>query len=41
MVPLPPNAVHPTTRAARIAKTARLANENQRANQWRGPQKAT
>lgn len=25
----------PETRAARIAETARLANENQRANQWR------
>jgi uncharacterized protein YdeI (YjbR/CyaY-like superfamily) len=35
------SARKPETRAARIAETARLANENQRANQWRGPQKAT
>lgn len=28
------------TRAARIAETARLAQQNQRANQWRGPRAA-
>jgi uncharacterized protein YdeI (YjbR/CyaY-like superfamily) len=30
-------AKRPETRAARISETARLANENIRANQWRGP----
>ena len=30
-------AKRPETRAARIAETARLANENVRANQWRPP----
>jgi uncharacterized protein YdeI (YjbR/CyaY-like superfamily) len=29
-------AKRPETRAARVAETARLADENQRANQWRG-----
>ncbi|MEZ4701260.1 MAG: YdeI/OmpD-associated family protein [Rhodothermales bacterium] len=33
-------AKKPETRAARIAETARLANANERANQWR-PKKAT
>jgi uncharacterized protein YdeI (YjbR/CyaY-like superfamily) len=30
-------AKRPETRAARISETARLANENIRANQWQGP----
>ena len=34
------SARRPETRAARIAETARLANDNQRANQWRGPKAA-
>lgn len=31
------SARRPETRAARIAETARLANDNLRAHQWRGP----
>jgi uncharacterized protein YdeI (YjbR/CyaY-like superfamily) len=34
------SARKPDTRASRVAQTARLANENQRANQWRNKQNA-
>ena len=32
-------AKRPETRVARIAETARLADENERANQWKGPRR--
>ena len=35
------NAKRAETRTARVTETARLANENIRANQWRQPQSAT